>query len=190
MFYSILKPIIAVIFKIFFRLEVIGKEFIPKGGGFILASNHISNLDPVVLGACSPGRVYFLAKEELFSNPFFSFLIKRLGAIPLKRGNPQISSLKKAINILRNKKPIVIFPQGTRGNSVTKLFMGVGFLHKKTLAPIIVAKITGTDKALPKGKWRLKFFPIKVTFSSLKDLPKDDSYEEITYKVWNKIENI
>jgi len=189
MLYAILKIIVVFILKVFFRLEVKGKEFIPKNNGFIFASNHLSNLDPVVLGAASPVRIYFLAKEELFRNPLFSSFLKTLGAIPLKRDKPGVSSLKKAINILRDKKPIVIFPQGTRGYRGIPL-EGVGFLCRKSRVPVIAAKITGTDKALPKGKITIKLHPIKVTFSSVEDLSYSDSYEKITQKVWKRIENI
>ncbi len=189
MLYAILRIIIVFILKVFFRLEVKGKEFIPKNTGFILASNHLSNLDPVVLGAASPVRIYFLAKEELFRNLLFSSFLKTLGAIPLKRDKPGVSSLKKAINILKSKKPIVIFPQGTRAYR-GKPLEGVGFLCRKSRAPVVVAKITGTDKALPKGGTLIKPHPIKVIFSSVENLSPGDSYEDITQKVWNRIENI
>jgi len=72
MLYSFCSFISLLILKIFFRIRVSGKENVPGRGAFILASNHASNLDPIVLAAVCPRKLNFMAKEELFRNAFFS----------------------------------------------------------------------------------------------------------------------
>jgi len=190
MLYGFLRAIIIIVSKVLFGFKVEGKENIPKDSSFILAANHLSNLDPVILGAASPVRVYFLAKRELFKNRYFAAFLKKVGAFPLERSKPDVSALKKAINILRESKPIVIFPQGRRGDVFAKPLGGVGFLFKKTHKPIVIAKITGTDKVLPRGSKIMRFHKITVSFRILNEQFGDNKYDEIASKVWGNIRSM
>lgn len=164
--YDFLRPFASTIFKILFHLEVKGKQFLPKKGGFILASNHASNLDPVVLGVATPKRLSFMAKEELFLNPLFGFIIHILGAFPVKRGSPDLSAIKEAIRRLEREDCLVIFPQGRRSSENLEASAGVGFLAIKTKVPVIPVYIKGTDKILPKGKKTVSIGKIKVKFGN------------------------
>ncbi|MCM8819566.1 MAG: 1-acyl-sn-glycerol-3-phosphate acyltransferase [Candidatus Omnitrophica bacterium] len=175
--------------KIFFGFKVEGKEVFPKNKPFILASNHLSNLDPVVIGAACPYKLYYLAKEELFRNKLFAFLIKKLNAIPLSRKKADLGVLRSVLKILE-EKPILIFPQGTRSQNFNNFKAGVGFLYKKTVLPIIVAKIYGTDKVLPKGAKFLKKGKIRIVFDEVTSLDKAETAEEITKKVIEKIKSL
>lgn len=85
MFYSVLKIILRILFKIFLRLEVKGTENIPKTGPLVIASNHLSLLDPPVIGVAATRKVHFMAKQELFV-PVLGTIYKQLGAFPVKRG--------------------------------------------------------------------------------------------------------
>ena len=190
MLYEFLRAIIVFFLRILFKFRVEGKENIPRGSSFILASNHLSNLDPVVLGAASPVRVYFMAKNELFKNRYFASFLKKLGAFPLERDMPDVSALKQAIRLLKSNKPVVIFPQGRRGDISVKPLGGVGFLFKKTHKPIIMAKIAGTDKVLPKGSKMIKLHKITVSFRILSEQLDGDTYDEIAYKVWDNIKRM
>jgi len=188
MLYEILKPLAIFLFKIFFKIEVKGKEKIPKKGRFILASNHTSVLDPVVLGVACPRRLYFLAKEELFKNKLFSLLIKTLGAIPLKRESSDLRAIKKALTLLAEEKPVVIFPQGTRRGGFGEVKKGVGFLAKKSNSCVVISKIIGTEKILPKGEKRLRLGKIKVIFDKV--FYKNDDYQDFSLKVFERIMNL
>jgi len=190
MLYVFLRAIIVFIARLLFKFKVEGKENIPKDSSFILAANHLSNLDPVILGAASPVRVYFLAKRELFKNIYFASFLKKVGAIPLERTKADISALKKAIKILKDNKPIVIFPQGRRGDTSVKPLGGVGFLFKKTHKPIVMAKITGTDKVLPRGSKMIKIHKVTVSFRMLDEQLGGAAYDEIALRVWDNIKNM
>jgi 1-acyl-sn-glycerol-3-phosphate acyltransferase len=189
MLYTLLKPLAVLLFKIFFKIEVKGKDNIPQHQAFILASNHLSNLDPIVLGVASPRRLHFLAKEELFRNRLFSLFIKNLGAIPLKREGPDVGAMRQALSLLKKGSPLVIFPQGGRGQ-LQEAKLGIGFLFKKSSAPIVVARIFGTDIALPKGRFFLKTHQLKVVFDKATDISSTDTYQDISTKVLLRIKNL
>jgi len=110
MLYSFTSLSALVACKILFRLQAKGIEHIPKKGGFILASNHVSYLDPIVLGAISPRKLNFMAKEELFCHPLISWFLSRVGAFPVKRDSADLSALKYALRRLREGKALILFP--------------------------------------------------------------------------------
>jgi len=192
MLYKILKLISIFLFKILFRLKVIGKENIPKKGGFILASNHVSYLDPVTLGVACPRRLNFMAKEELFPNKLVSWFLSSLGAFPVKRESADLSAIKEAIRRLREEEVLVLFPEGSRrfDGDKTEPYSGVGFLVSKVNVPVIPAFIRGTDKALPKKAKFIRLKPISVHFGKQIYFEKGGSYFEITNQIMDKIKKL
>jgi len=103
--YNISKFFWFLVLKIFFRLEVSGRDTIPSDSAFILASNHISNIDPLALGVACPRKIHYLGKEELFRGKFAFWWMKKVGVIPLKRGKNDIGAIKIAIRALNGGKP-------------------------------------------------------------------------------------
>jgi 1-acyl-sn-glycerol-3-phosphate acyltransferase len=135
-----------IFYKIFFKIEIKGIENIPEKGALIIASNHISNYDPpAIISFASLKRkdIYVIAKEELFKNKLLGYFLKKMGAIPIDRKNPQISSIKKSIEILNSKKSLLIFPEGTRkkGQQEIKAKDGIAFIAYKSDAKILPVKI-------------------------------------------------
>src|ERR1700691_5374121 len=129
---------------------------IPRQGGFILASNHASNLDPMLLGICSVRRINFMAKIELFKGLLGFFLI-HLGSFPVKRGEADFGAMREALRRLKIGRVILIFVEGTRriGNEPSQAQAGVGFLAMKSNVPIVPVFVQGTDKVMAPGT---KFF--------------------------------
>ncbi|UCD14943.1 MAG: 1-acyl-sn-glycerol-3-phosphate acyltransferase [Candidatus Omnitrophota bacterium] len=189
MLYRIGKILCTVILNCFFELEIRGSDLLPKNDPFILASNHLSYLDPIVLGVVAPPALNYLAKEELFRNKFFGGLIKNVGAIPLERGKADIKAMRAVLNVLK-KKPVVIFPQGARSADFDKFKVGVGFLYRRSGAPIIVAKIRGTDKFLLKGSRFARRGKIRVVFDRVEGISRKDAYEDIARKVIGRIRSL
>jgi 1-acyl-sn-glycerol-3-phosphate acyltransferase len=167
MLYLLGKIIFFIIFKLFFKLTVYGKEYIPKKGGFIIASNHTSNLDPIVLGLASPRKINFMAKEELFKNKFFSFILHSVAAFPVKRNKVETTSIKEAIRRLKAGGGLLLFPEGGRRNfiDVSEIKAGVGLLSCKAKVPIIPTLIKGSGEVLPKGRYFPKRGKISVYFA-------------------------
>jgi 1-acyl-sn-glycerol-3-phosphate acyltransferase len=189
MLYRLSRLLCLIILRIFFKLETQGAQFFPSRGPFILASNHLSHLDPVVVGVACPRPLHYLAKEELFANKAFGLYLKYLNVIPLKRATGDLRAIRIALAILK-KDPLAIFPQGTRSDNYDDFKAGVGFLRKRIKAPIIAAKVYGTDKILPRGAKFFKKGRIKVIFDKVSDIGESDSYEEIAVKVIAKIKTL
>ncbi len=117
MFYSFACLVVRFIFRLLFKVEIIGAEKIPNGKGFIVAPNHLSNLDPPLLGAFLPVKMGYMAKEELFKVPLFGRLIRSLGAFPVKRGGRDVAAVRSAVERLREGGCVVIFPEGRRSRT-------------------------------------------------------------------------
>ncbi len=112
--YKVTRNIFKVYARLIMRVEVKGVENIPESGPFVVMSNHISYLDPPLIGSIIPQKVHYMAKAELFENRIVGAFLKKLGAFPLKRGTGDSRAFRKAIKILRNDQVLGIFPEGTR----------------------------------------------------------------------------
>ncbi|MGC8976764.1 MAG: lysophospholipid acyltransferase family protein [Candidatus Ratteibacteria bacterium] len=178
------------VFHIFFLIEIKGSQNFPKKGGFIVASNHLSYLDPPVIGFACPRKLYYFAKPSLFNIKIFSSLIKILGGIPIERiGSPL--SLRKGLEILKKGEGLVIFPEGTRSKNgeIKEAKKGVGFLIAKSKLPVIPVRLIGTDKALPPDKKFIRLKKIKVIVG----MPlyfEAENYYEISKSIMEIIKNL
>jgi len=190
-FYISAKLLGIFLFKVLFNWEVKGKENIPKKGGFIIASNHLSYLDPPVIGIASPRKLHYLAKSSLFKIPVLNFLIKIYGAIPIEREKEYSISIRKGLEILKKGGGLVIFPEGTRNpkGEVKIPKKGVAFLAYKTGVPVIPVKIKGTEKALSVGGKFIKPAKIKVIFGPpIK--AENNNYSNQANKIMNLIKEL
>lgn len=149
--YYTLKPL----FKLFWQLKINNADILKKQDQvFLIAPNHLSNLDPLLIGFLNPRPVYFMAKKELFENKFFGFVIKRLyTALPVKRGIIDRNAINHIITVAKAGFSIVIFPEGTRSRTgkLQKGRAGFGMIAKRLKLPILPVRIYGTDRAMPPG---------------------------------------
>lgn len=138
-FYRICQVIGNIIFRLVFRVKVIGKKNIPKEGGAIICANHTSNFDPVILGVFINRPIHYMAKKELFDNFFLRIIISSLGAFPVDRNSADLSTIRNSIRILRNEKILGIFPEGTRSinHKTNNVKPGIAFMSIKGKAPVI-----------------------------------------------------
>lgn len=200
MLYRILRLFAVLLFKILFRIKVKGEENIPESGPFLIASNHISFLDPVAIGAASPRPLNFMARDDLFSNRIFGWLLRNVNVFPVKRENREdISAIREALKRLRKGEGLVIFPEGRRGDSdkLGEGRVGAALLAYKSGALIIPAFIKGSDKALPRDAKFIRLGPISVTFGKSIDVSKlelkgnkRENYKEITERVMDAISRL
>ena len=177
--------------QIFFKMKVYGWENLPRRGGFILASNHTSFLDPVVLGAVSPRPLSFMAKKELFKSFFFGRLISALGAFPLSREKADIGAIREAIRRLKEGGVLVLFPEGTRTSEkeLANGLPGVGMMAMKAGVPIAPVLIIGAEAALPKKARFVRFRPIRVHLLKRVIPQEKEDYESISRVVMERIQD-
>ncbi len=194
MLYSIVRLLLVVpVFKIFFRMKVRGVENIPKHGGFILASNHMSFLDPLALGAASPRNLNFMARDSLFKVPLFGKLIAAVDAFPVKRDSADKTALLEAMRRVKHGGALALFPEGTRQDSKTapdKPQAGIGFLAAKLAVPVIPAFISGTEKALPKRARFIRKAEVSVSFGKQISIEGRMPYEDIAMRIMDDIRHL
>ena len=128
--------------------DVRGRERIPRSGGIVVASNHISFWDPPLIGAAVPRELHFLAREELFRTPALGALIRSVNAIPIRRGVADLSGLSRAMDRLKDGAALLMFPEGSRmrDGELHPARPGVGMMAVHADVPIIPCFISGSDR--------------------------------------------
>ncbi len=145
--------------KIFFRLKVEGQENLPKEGGFILAANHTSSLDPFIVTAAIPHHIRWLIIYEYYDFWGLSWILQHLRFIRVENNLP-----KEAFRALWQKEVVGVFPEGRRSwtGKLGPARAGVALLARKTACPIVPVGINGSFAALPRTRKDLKLYPITV----------------------------
>lgn len=131
-----------------YKVEVIGKENIPKDKGVLLCCNHIHLLDPPLLGSYIDRPIHYMAKAELFKIPVLNSLITKFHAFPVRRGMSDKQALRQGLKILKENHILGIFPEGTRSKTgeLGQGLAGVGFFALKTDAAVVPSAIIGPYK--------------------------------------------
>jgi cytidylate kinase len=188
-FYRAVRTIARGLARLLFRLRIDGLEHLPAHGGFILAANHASLIDPPLLGVCATRKLGYLAKEELFRPPGFKHLIEALGAIPIHRRGLDRRGLETAKEVLSSGSGLVLFPEGTRTRSgrLGSARPGVSMLAAEAVVPVVPAHIAGTWRV---GRSLLKRPPIAVRFGSPIPPPSRGSGPEWRAEVRDHAERI
>jgi 1-acyl-sn-glycerol-3-phosphate acyltransferase len=193
--YAFVKPLALLVMRLLFRLESLGHEHIPVTGPVLLVSNHASVLDPPLIGVAAPRPLCFMAKAELFRIPLFGRLIRALNARPVRREGSSAGALRDALGTLRAGNALLVFPEGTRGtgDEVRAGKPGAGMLAVASGAPVVPVYISGTDRALPRGrsvprpaKVVVRFGPI-FRFAAAADDGRRDRYREATVQMMRAI---
>ena len=166
MLYAFLKPLVVVFLRLFFGFRRQGMEHVPAEGPVLIVANHMSLLDPMLVGGASPRPLASLAKAELFRVPLLGGLLRRLGAHPLRREGADAGALRAGLRLLRSGGAMFMFPEGTRGEegALGPAKPGAGMLAVLVHCPVIPAYISGSGRAWPRGKWFPRPAKVTVTF--------------------------
>jgi 1-acyl-sn-glycerol-3-phosphate acyltransferase len=175
--------------KIFFPLTVSGREHLPEKEGFVIASNHVSNLDPFILGLASRRRLSYVTKGTLFRNKVLSFLLYRVDAFPIKRGEPDFRAMRETLRRLKQGRVVVLFPEGTRkkGDATQKVQEGIGFIAAKSAVAVVPAYIEGSDRVLAPGSRALRRSRVTVTFGPPLRFTAGEPYAAIASHIMERI---
>lgn len=147
--------------------EVRGREHVPSSGGLIVASNHISYWDPVLVGVASVRELHFLAKEELFRPPLFGPMIRAFNSIPIRRGAVDMRGLTQAMDVLRAGKALIVFPEGTRSRDgeLHEARPGIGMLAVATGARIVPVYVEHSNRP---RKWMLRQVKLRLSIGPVR----------------------
>lgn len=162
--YKISRPVIKVLFNFFYRPTYIGRENIPSSGSFVLAGNHTSYLDPLLLMSSYKRTIHFLAKDSLIKG-VKGLIFKHMGIIPVNRKIHDKDALSEAKKALSNNQVIGIFPEGTinRTKDVTLPFkIGAVKMAKDTDSLLVPFTITNKYKLFRKSVTIEFYKPYKV----------------------------
>ncbi|WP_054957142.1 lysophospholipid acyltransferase family protein [Paenibacillus dakarensis] len=152
MIYVFCRAVVRALFAVLYRFESVGVHNIPSEGGVLICANHISLRDPISVGIHVKRQVKFMAKAELFKIPVFGWLIRQLGAFPVKRGGVSKDSIKTSLKILRQGEVMGIFPEGTRNSHSDAAKRGAASFALRSDAVVIPAAIVGDYKLFRKTK--------------------------------------
>jgi len=162
-------------------LKVYGAETVPKSGGVLIVSNHQSYLDPVILGIAIPRSLSYFAKSELFEvHPAFTWLIRSLGAFPVRQTGSAAGAIKETIDRLEAGAALNIYPEGTRtpDGEIHPFEKGSALIIRKAKVPVVPVAIHGSFECFPPGTKFPKAHPIRVMFGPpmmhLHDLKGDE----------------
>jgi glycerol-3-phosphate dehydrogenase (NAD(P)+) len=190
--YWIVRAILQPFFIVYFRLNRVGREHIPKDGPVLLAANHRSFSDPFMIGICLGRPLHFVAKIELFDKRWKAWMLLALGAFPIRRGEADEQAMETARVILERGGAVGIFPEGTRvrPGPLGEPKRGIGRLALETGAPIVPVAILGTEN-IRRG-WMIR--PRRVTIRCGRALtfprpldrePRHGLAQEIANRVWS-----
>lgn len=169
-FYRLLYLLASFFLRLFYRVELVGKPEATEGP-YIVCANHLSALDMFFLAIGIKRQIFFFAKAEAFSLPFFGKAVKALGAIPVHRGEADIHAIKSAVAVLKEEKLLGLFPQGTRlpgkAPSVEEAKSGIGLIAYRGHAGILPAHIETKDYKIRLFRKVTVFFGEPIPYESL-----------------------
>ena len=188
---SVSRPIVQKVY----RLRVRGLDNVPGQGGFVVAANHISNLDPWPLGiALWPRPLHFMVKHEAWWPPL-KWLLAAVGTFPVRRGEGDAKAIRTAIGLCREGRVMAMFPEGTRRakglrkKHLPRPHSGAAWIALEAQVPLIPAAIGGMDRLSRLGPVRLLFGP-GVPLEDLKQLDTRSAADEATRRLWAEIQRL
>ncbi|HMS54555.1 MAG TPA: lysophospholipid acyltransferase family protein [Fimbriimonadaceae bacterium] len=127
---------------------------VPKEGGLLILANHQADVDPILVQIACPRPIYFMAKSELFSMPILGYVIRCFKAFPVKRGEPDRSAIKHAVELVKSGEVVCVFPEGELSptGEMLPLKPGVALLIRLAQCPVVCVGLKNTNRIMPYGK--------------------------------------
>ena len=170
------RAVTRIIARTYIRLQMEGLENVPDEGACIIITNHLSGLDPFLIGIPIDRTLYCLAKVEIYQNATITWIMNSLGYIPLDRSSTDISAMRIVMRLLKNGEAVGISPEGTRSQTgeILPFTDGVTKLALHTQVPVLPVAVYGTRELMPPGTYGFKSGKAYIKIGELFHL--SDSY--------------
>jgi len=165
--YGVSHAILEILYQVCFRGEIAGLENLPAHGGYIVAANHESLLDPPIVGLYLPQQVRFFARRTLWKPGIAAWWLDAVGCIPVDRdGGRDVAALRGVLQALDDQRVVILFPEGTRSldGRLQPPKPGIGFIACHSQAPVVPARIFGSFEAFGRGGGLRLGSPVAVTY--------------------------
>ena len=161
-FYAVVRTLVVVFCRLFWRETVEGREHVPRTGAYIVAPVHRSNVDTPLAAIVTRRRLRYMGKESVWKVKPVGAVLSALGGFPVRREVADREALRRCVEVLEGGEPLVLFPEGRRrsGPVVEDLYEGAAYLALRSGVPIVPVGIGGSERAMPKGAKLLR--PVKV----------------------------
>ncbi|MCL6624879.1 MAG: 1-acyl-sn-glycerol-3-phosphate acyltransferase [Fimbriimonadales bacterium] len=174
--YPVGKALLAILLLLFGPVVIENRRAVPRKGPLLVLANHISDCDPPVIGYALPRPAYFMAKAELFSIPILAPLIRALRAFPVRRGAPDKTAIRTAVELLQKGEAVVIFPEGhvSETGTLQPLQPGAALILRRAPVPVICCGVINTNRIIPFRKIipRPAFRIVRVRFGEPRTFPE------------------
>jgi 1-acyl-sn-glycerol-3-phosphate acyltransferase len=165
--YGLFHGLSRLVYQMFFRGDVAGLENLPRTGGYIVAVNHASLLDPPIVGIFLENQVSFFARKTLWKPGVAAWWLDAVGTIPVDRdGGTSLDAIKRVLRSLSHDRAVIVFPEGTRSQDgeLQAPRPGVGFIACKAQVPVVPARIFGSFEAYGRSGSLQLGSPVSVTY--------------------------
>jgi 1-acyl-sn-glycerol-3-phosphate acyltransferase len=160
-----------------------GQYRVPKSGGVLVLSNHLADIDPIIVQLACTRPIYFMAKSELFEMRVVGSILRMFKAFPVKRGEPDRSAIKQAVNLLKSGEVVCVYPEGelSETGDLLPLKPGIALIVRMSQVPVICLGIVGSNWIMPYGKVlpRPAFRTLTATWGEPHTFSKEDTTETI-----------
>jgi 1-acyl-sn-glycerol-3-phosphate acyltransferase len=180
-----------------FRVRTPGEEHVPAGGA-VLAGNHVSNMDPVVLWCASPRPCRFMSKAEAWRGGPTAWGLPRLWSFPVERGEADRTAIARATRFVTEGWLVGIFPEGTRAGvdgTRAEAQGGAAFIALRAGVPVVPVAFVGTEKVLPRGRRVPRLHPITIVYGEpidtagfMPDAKRKERVEMLTAETMRRID--
>lgn len=182
------------VLRLAYRVKYVGKENLPSGGGFIIASNHLLALDPFYIALGSKKELHFMAKSELFKNPLFAAFLKSMNAFPVQRQKFDRAALKYAIKVIKEGSVLGIFPEGARSMNdfePHEAKPGIAYIAHKCKCDIVPVSIYNNNRSKAFTRLTVRYGePIKYEELKLGEFPSAQEYSRAADLIMKKIKEL
>jgi 1-acyl-sn-glycerol-3-phosphate acyltransferase len=169
--YRLAGVVVKPLMRAWFRIRVDGAERVPPSGPAVLAANHRSNMDPVLLSCAIRRPVTFMAKAELFVGPL-AWVLRFIGQFPVRRGGIDRQALARTGAVLARGGMLGLFPEGTRGDGdFTTVHEGLAWILLRERCPVLPVAILGTERVRRRFGWLPFASPVRIVIGDPIEVP-------------------